>query len=182
MADASETYRAWLADGACGRLHLNEPEGLNICRAVDGRGFSVLKNALRRFCLTLANYLPGNAWKIFWYRRAGVTIGKNVFISYGAKLDWLTPWLIVLKDGCSVGYDALVVSHLYYRHRLILRKVVIGEGAVVGMRASAVASMGRNSVLCPGSVLLTDAPDGVTLAGVPASAPGFENPLGPVRE
>jgi acetyltransferase-like isoleucine patch superfamily enzyme len=176
LAEAREKYLCWLAGGAKGRLHLNEPEGVNICQAVNGRGFRRLENTWRRFCLTLANYLPGNAWKIFWYRKAGVTIGKNVFISYGVKFDWLAPWLITLEDGCSIGYEALVVVHLYYQHKLILRKVTIGKEAVVGLRAAAIASLGDRSVLAPGSVLLTDAPAGVTLSGIPAKAPDFVDP------
>ncbi|MDR1395008.1 MAG: hypothetical protein LBK52_02405 [Deltaproteobacteria bacterium] len=168
LAEAGRKYRQWLQDGARGRLHLTEPEGQNICAAVSGKGLERLRTSWRRLCLVLAVHIPGNAWKIFWLRRAGLTIGRNVFITHGVKFDWLAPWLITLEDGCMLGYEAVVAGHLYYQKKLILRKVVIGRQAVVGLRALALASLGAGSVLGPGSVLLTDAPDGTVWNGVPA--------------
>jgi acetyltransferase-like isoleucine patch superfamily enzyme len=102
-----------------------------------------------------------------------VKVGKNVFISHGAKLDWLAPWLITLEDGCVLGYEAMVVVHLYFKNKLVLRRVVVGQEAVVGLRASVCASMGPGSILSPGSVLLTEAPAGAVMSGNPAIEVNF---------
>ncbi|MDR1309402.1 MAG: hypothetical protein LBL95_05840, partial [Deltaproteobacteria bacterium] len=67
LALACQAYQHWLREGAKGRLHLKEPEGENICSAVEGRGLGRLRTAWRRLCLTLATHVPNNGWKVFWY-------------------------------------------------------------------------------------------------------------------
>jgi hypothetical protein len=166
---ARERYISWLKGGAPGRLHLAEPDGQKICCSVtNGRGLLRLKTAWRRFWLAVGMYVTFSSWKVFFFRLSGVAIGKDVYIAHGVKLDWQAPWLITLEDGCTIGYEAVIAVHLYYRDKLILRRVNIGRGAVVGLRAIVAASMGQNSLLSPGSVLLADAPDGATMGGVPA--------------
>jgi hypothetical protein len=167
---ARADYLAWLAGGANGRLHLTEDGGVDVCSVVTGRGLDRLKSYWRRLCLALCiNLGLGESWKVFWGRRAGMTIGKNVRVSHGARFDWLAPWLVTLEDGCAVGYEAVVCAHLYYQGKLVARKIVVGRDAVVGVRAIVAASLGPGSVLYPGSVLLSDAPASRSLAGVPAS-------------
>jgi hypothetical protein len=168
LKEAYDLYEKWLKDGASGRLHLTEPDGQNICRVMSGRGFQRLITLWRRFCLILAINVSFNVWKIFWYRRAGVTIGARVFISHGAHLDWQAPWLITLEDDCLLGYDSAVAVHTYCQKKLTIKKVVIGRRAVVGIKAIAAASMGDDAILGPGSVLLTQAPAKAVMFGVPA--------------
>jgi acetyltransferase-like isoleucine patch superfamily enzyme len=168
LSEAFDRYEKWMAAGGIGRLHLEEPAGSNVCRAVGGRGFHRLRTAWRRFSFILATIISVNSWKIFWFRRAGVTVGKNVFIAHGVKLDWLTPWLITLEDGVVLGYEAWVGTHIFYRGKLIISRVTIGTGAVVGGRAITFASMGPRSILSPGSILYTPAPAGATMVGNPA--------------
>ena len=168
MAAAAEQYAAWMAQGAPGRLRLREYEGANVCDAVHGAGRRALLSRLRSLCAVLAALVSSNAWKLFWYRLAGARIGRNVYISHGAKLDVVAPWLITLDDGCMLGVDAVVAAHLFHRRQLILRTIRIGKGAVVGIRAVAFASLDDEAVLGPNSVLFSNAPAGATLLGVPA--------------
>ncbi|MDR1658568.1 MAG: hypothetical protein LBT47_13655 [Deltaproteobacteria bacterium] len=168
LSEAFERYEQWMAAGGNGRLHLEEPEGLNVCRVVEGRGLARLKTVWRRLSLILATLVSVNSWKIFWYKRAGVTVGKKVFITHGAKLDWLAPWLITLEDGVVLGYEALVANHIFYQSKLVISRVTIGNRAVVGARATTFASMAPKSMLSPGSVLFTPAPTGATMVGNPA--------------
>jgi acetyltransferase-like isoleucine patch superfamily enzyme len=49
-----------------------------------------------------------------------------------------------------------------------VRRVRIGRGAVVGVRALVFASLGDGAVLGPNSALLADAAPGETLFGTPA--------------
>jgi acetyltransferase-like isoleucine patch superfamily enzyme len=163
-------YRQWLNSGAKGRLHLTEPDGLNICSVLTGKGLERLKTYWRRFCLMLAHWFVLNFLKIFFLRQAGLTIGQRVFIAHGARFDWKAPWLINLEDGCLIGYNALICSHLYSQGKLVVRKIVIGREAVVGVRATVAASMGEQSILYTGSVLLSDAPPHSLMCGVPAVA------------
>jgi acetyltransferase-like isoleucine patch superfamily enzyme len=168
LSEAFDRYEEWMADGAIGRLHLKEPYGSNVCRAVGGRGLARLRTAWRRLSFILATVISVNSWKIFWFRRAGVAIGKNVFITHGVKLDWLVPWLITLEDDVVLGYEAWVGAHIFYQGKLIISRVTIGAGAVVGGRATTFASMGPRSILSPGSVLYTPSPPGATMIGNPA--------------
>ena len=168
MADARARRRAWFEAGAPGRLYLHEARGSNICDALYEPGLRGLPQRLRSLCAIMAMLLGISAWKLFWYRLAGVTIGRNVEISYGAVLDPLAPWLITLEDGCFLGVDAIVAVHLFYKRKLVLRRVRIGRNAVVGLRGVAFASLGDGAVLGPNSTLLADAAPGETLLGTPA--------------
>ncbi len=168
MAAAREQWAAWIARGAPGRLRLREHAGTNICDAVYAAGLRGLRDRLRTLCAVLAAPVMLNGWKLFWYRLAGVTIGRNVYIGYGAKLDSLAPWLIALDDGCTLGVDCIVAVHLYQKGEIVLRKIRIGKRAVVGVRAIAFASLGDDATLGPNSVLLANAPAEAVLLGIPA--------------
>lgn len=168
LDEARKRYAAWMAQGAPGRLRLPEHEGGNVCEAVYGTGAQACLARLRTLCAVLAALISVNGWKLFWYKLAGARIGRNVYISHGAKLDVLAPWLITLEDGCTLGVDAVVAVHLYHRSQLVLRKIRVGKRAVVGIRAIAFASLDDDAVLGPNSVLLSNAPAGAPLLGVPA--------------
>ena len=168
MADARARRREWIEAGAPGRLYLHEAQGSNICDALYESGVRGALQRLRSLCAVIAMVLGISAWKLFWYRLAGVTIGRNVEISYGAVLDPLAPWLITLEDGCFLGVDAVVAVHLFYKGKLVLRRVRIGRNAVVGLRGVTFASLGDGAVLGPNSTLLADAAPGETLLGTPA--------------
>jgi len=169
MADARKKYQEWVARGAPGRLRLRETPGTNICEAVYPAGWAGIRFRLLSLCSVLGAFSLGQAWRRFWYRLAGVRMGANVYISYGVKLDVLAPWMITLGDGCTLGVEAIVAMHMFHQDSLVLRKIHLGQGAVVGARALVFASLGDHAILGPGSALFTDASPGETLLGVPAT-------------
>ncbi len=168
LAEARTKRQRWQDAGAPGRLHLLEAEGINICDALYDTGLAGMRQRLQALCAAVAVLCAFNAWKVFWYRLAGVRIGQGVSIAYGAKIDPVAPWLVTLEDGCVLGVETLVAAHLFYRDKLVLRRIRIGKRAVAGVRSVVFASLGDNAVLGPNSTLFADAQAHATLLGTPA--------------
>lgn len=72
-----------------------------------------------------------------FYRLMGARIGKNVQINSKFCADLS---LLEVGDGAVIGGHATVICHSFERNRLILKKVKIGNKAIIGL----------NSVILPG--------------------------------
>ena len=49
-----------------------------------------------------------NGWRIFFYRRCGYNIGKNVFIGMRCYLDDLEPKMFTVEDdGCGIDEEKI---------------------------------------------------------------------------
>ena len=55
--------------------------------------------------------------RIVYLRMAGVTIGKNCMISWGAKLD-VSGGSIVIGDRCTITYGCIILSHDRSKRRI----------------------------------------------------------------
>lgn len=95
----------------------------------------------------------------------GAVIGKNVFIDHGMG--------VVIGETSEIGDNCLLyqgvvlggVSHSHgKRHPTLSKNVVVGAGAIL----LGPISVGENSKIGAGSVLLEDVKDDVTVVGVPA--------------
>lgn len=123
----------------------------------------------RSACVWFGRYTPFTGWKEFWYRRAGVNIGKNVYFSPGAEIDLLFPQLITLEDGAVMGMGALIVAHVYTPDRIVVARATVKRNALVGGRAIlAIASIGEEAVLAGNSTTFISVPDRHVAIGVPA--------------
>ncbi|MDR1887924.1 MAG: hypothetical protein LBQ81_00815 [Zoogloeaceae bacterium] len=165
----------WLAGGASEKLTLTRddfPVGqffllplLSFCPWRER-----LRLRWRSFCSWMGHYTPFTGWKTFWYRHAGVRIGKNVHIAPGGYLDLLLPQLITLEEGAALGPGALVVAHVYTPDRIVLGRAVVEKRAMVGAQGIlAIAALGEESVLEPCSYTVKPVPARHTAIGVPAN-------------
>jgi hypothetical protein len=171
---AVEKLRLWLRDGASGRLTLARadfPEGNFSLTAllVSAPWRERLPWRWRSFCAWMGRYTPFCGWKTFWFRRAGASIGKNVFFSPGVSLDLLFPQLVTLEEGVVLGLDAMLVSHVYTPERIVIGRAVARARALVGGRGIlAITTIGEEGVLAANSYTLKPIPAGHIGIGVPA--------------
>lgn len=134
------SFDQWLKDGAKGTFVLRAsdfPDGKFDLTLVlfSGPWRRKLKQLSRCICAYLGTLGPVWGWKIFWYRLAGVKIGRRVFLAPGVVLDLLAPQLVTIDDEAVLGMGSMINAHLYTPERIFFGRVHIGEYGVVGARA-----------------------------------------------
>lgn len=129
-----------------------------------------LRMLWRYAAVWFGGWVPSCPLKVFFYRLAGVKIGRNVCISPGVILDPLFPSLLELEDGCCLGMGCRLLTHEYTATSFRAGRVRVGEGSVVGgwstVRSGVV--IGRKATIGLHSFVNRDVPDGETVVGVPA--------------
>lgn len=172
---AADKLAAWLASGAKKRLTLVPEDFADKQFSLTALLFSGplserLAQRRRSFCAYMGTLTPFVGWKLFWYRRAGVSIGENVYIAPGVVLDLLFPQLITLEDGVVLGMEAMIVSHIYTPDRIVIGRSVVGRRGLVGGKAIlAVTNIGEEGVLGANSYTVTPIPARQVGIGVPAT-------------
>jgi len=63
----------------------------------------------------------------------GAKIPGSVLL--GARSRISDPWFLEVGENVTIGADAVILGHLGHGKEIILGRVEIGEGAIVGMRA-----------------------------------------------
>lgn len=106
-----------------------------------------------------------------WYHRGmGARMPDSVLL--GGRTLIFDPWFLEVGENVNIGTDAVILGHLGHGKEIILGRVVIGDGAVVGMRAVIFPDVriGRFARVAAGAFVVrgTVIPDGETWAGVPA--------------
>ncbi|MDR2208960.1 MAG: hypothetical protein LBE22_08330 [Azoarcus sp.] len=164
---AAEKLRAWIAAGAQKPLTLTADDfagmklSLTNLLLFSGPLSERLAYRWRSFCSYMGMLTPFSGWKIFWYRRAGVSIGKNVYIAPGVVLDLLLPELITLEDNSVIGLGAMITNHIFTPNQVIVGRSGVGQRGVVGARAIlCVARVGKESMLGANSSTIRSIPDG----------------------
>ncbi len=107
---------------------------------------------------------------VFYYRRMGIKIGKNVFISAGAWLD-VRRGAIIIGDNVSITNGCKILSHDRTAH--LLKKptkpdiTVIGHSAFIGMNAIILpgVEIGDHAIIGAGSVISKNVPPGCVVVG-----------------
>ncbi|MCL2591451.1 MAG: hypothetical protein FWD67_11430 [Betaproteobacteria bacterium] len=171
---AAEKLRGWLAAGAKQQLTLipGDFAGIDFSLTTLLLSYGPLSERLAHrwhsFCAYMGMFTPFTGWKIFWYRRAGVSIGKNVYIAPGAVLDLLLPGLITLEDDSVVGLQAMVTNHIFTPDMIVVSRAVVGQRGVVGARAILCAArIGKEAMLGANSATIRPIPDGHVGIGTP---------------
>lgn len=171
---AAIKLRKWLAAGARGRLVLTKNDFADDKFSLTTLLFSGsprerLAQHWRSFCSYMGGCTPFTRWKEFWFRRAGVSIGKMVYFSSGTEIDLLFPQLVTLEDEAVTGIGALIVAHIYTPDRIVVGRATVKRGGLVGGRAVLGAtSIGEDGVLGANSYSVTPVPAGHIAIGVPA--------------
>ena len=173
---AQAKLRDWLAAGAQGRLTLVRDDfaegefALTDLLFYGGTFTERLWQCWRSFCAYTGSFTPFSGWKIFWYRRAGTRIGKNVFISPGVSLDLLFPQLITLEDNVVLGLEAIIVAHIYTPERIVVARATVRQRGLVGGRGILAAThLGEEGVLGANSYTIKPIPAGHIGMGVPVA-------------
>ena len=106
----------------------------------------------------------------WYYRGMGAKMPDSVLL--GARTRISDPWFLEVGDNVTIGGDAFILGHLGHGEEIILGRIVIGDGVIVGGRAVVLpgvrignnARIGAGAVVARGTVIA----DGETWAGIPA--------------
>lgn len=127
----------------------------------------------------LASNSPSYHFAVTFQRARGVKIGKHAYIGPGVHIDLLYPHLVTIDDYVSIGMCSMIFVHsnptcsTYLKNHIYPRKVSpvrIKEGAWVAPGTIILDSVtiGTNSVVAAGSVVIRDVKPHTLVAGVPA--------------
>jgi len=140
------------------------------CYILLGGYSGTIKKALRYICCKLAELCIIGAPKNFFYRLAGVKIGRNVTIATGVVLDYLCCDLIEIGDGCVLGMGCMIVAHEFTHVESRIGRVKLGKDVTIGARTvvRSGVSIGDNAIVGAMSLVVRDVEAGSTVIGVPA--------------
>ena len=126
-----------------------------------------------RKIISQVGYFLGSL-RIMYFRMAGVSIGKNCMISWGAKLD-VSGGRIIIGNGCTITHGCIILSHDRSKKRINLKDKVegfvrLGNGVFIGVNSVILrnVTIGDYSIVGAGSVVTKDVPPNVVVVGNPA--------------
>lgn len=168
---------------------MQDPEEINKKELMDYYGYKGLTGTARYYYRYMVNWMvqslakrsphPGLAVKLQRFR--GIKVGKHVYIGPDVNLDDLYPQLITIEDYVSIGMRTMIFTHsnptcsIDIKDHFYPREVkptVIKRGAWVapGCIILAGISIGENSVVAAGSVVIKDVEPYTVVGGNPAKA------------
>ena len=121
-----------------------------------------------RLLQTVARVAPGaGTLRVRLHRWRGVKIGEGVWIGYDAVIETSKPQLVTIGDGAVIGIRATVIAH--FRE---VRGVTIGPRASIGPGAIIMpgVTVGEGAVVTAGSVVTRSVPPMTVVQGNPARA------------
>jgi maltose O-acetyltransferase len=104
----------------------------------------------------------------------GMKVGKNTTIHPGLIVDTSHCWLIEIGDRVTIAPHVYLLAHDASTKTITgftkIGRITIADGAFVGARSTVCAgvTIGRNSIVGAGSVVVKSIPDNVVAAGNPA--------------
>lgn len=105
-----------------------------------------------------------------FYRGMGAAMPYSVLLGVRSRIT--DPWFVELGEKVTIGGDAVILGHLGHGDQIMLGRVIIGDGSIVGAKAVVFPDVriGRRARIGAGAVVVrgTIVGDGETWAGVPA--------------
>jgi len=146
-----------------GRTNLHTSAGKRWFSAAMSTG-ALLHSPFRQMTSGLSLFASG------YYRGMGAKMPDSVLL--GARSRITDPWFLEVGENATIGADAVILGHLGHGEDIILGRVVIGDGAIIGMRAVIFPDVriGNNARVGAGAIVVrgTTIGDGETWASVPA--------------
>lgn len=132
--------------------------------------WKAVKKLIRKWLnVSVIPYIPFSNLRVSLYRMIGYKIGGGTFIGMRCYLDDLCYDKIEIGKGCVISYGVFFACHGANQSR---HKIIIKDGAYIGMRSSIIAPKGKvvigNRARIGAMTLVNESiPDGCTAVGVP---------------
>lgn len=130
------------------------------------------KNIIRETIHNFGNII--RRLRIYFFRKAGIDIGKNCMISFQAKLD-MRRGKIVIGDNVSITYGCVILSHdrasmILYPYKQSDGITIIDDDVFIGVNSVVLmgVKIGKGSIVGAGSVVVNDIPPYSIALGNPA--------------
>jgi 2,3,4,5-tetrahydropyridine-2-carboxylate N-succinyltransferase len=103
------------------------------------------------------------------YRAMGIKIGKNCFISLGARID-VQGGKISIGNNVHIANGSMVLCHTGFRKVQEGDETIIEDNVRIFVNAVILPGVrvGKNSIIGAGSVVMKDVPPNVVMQGNPA--------------
>ncbi len=166
---------------------MEEPEEINQRELMDYCGYKGFRGKIKYYLRyvfnwvfqTLAKISPHPGLSVKLQKARGVKVGKHVYIGPGVNIDDLYPGLITIEDYVSIGMRSMIFAHSnptcsleiktnYYPR--IVKPTTIKKGAWIapGTIILAGTTIGENSVVAAGSIVIKDVEPYTVVGGNPA--------------
>lgn len=102
---------------------------------------------------TILEFLTPSPLNVLFFRMMGMKIGKGVMINTSNISD---PCLIVMEDYVTIGGSAFLMAHYGMKGFLIIDKLHIKKGAMIGLGAKILGgvTIGEKATVLPNSAIL----------------------------
>lgn len=166
---------------------MEHPEKINEKEVMEYYGYSGLNGVIKFYShyalswilQTMAKICPHYGTSVKLQRMRGARIGKHVFLGPAVNLDDLYPELITIEDYVSIGMETMIFTHSnprcspYLKTKYCpreLKPVTVKKGAWIapGSIILAGVTIGENSVVGAGSVVMKDVEPYTVVLGRPA--------------
>jgi acetyltransferase-like isoleucine patch superfamily enzyme len=169
MAEPNNKFMK-LAQGQMGSAHLEAESAGGLLKSFFGKLIQVV--AMTRMPV-------GSRFRCSLERLRGVKIGKHVFLGGGNVLDRARPDLITIEDYVSLAGGVYILTHSNPTTPLReilgpsskkVAPVVIKRGAWIAVNVVILpgVTIGENSIVATGSVVMKDVPPMTIVGGAPA--------------
>ena len=143
------------------------------------RDFIAQGNLRSRFwpalLLRFAWFFPYRKVRVWFHKKRGVHIGKNVEIGYFCIIGNVHPEMITIEDNAVITARTNILEHdnaLYYTGRgdVVSAPVVVKKGAFIGIGSTIMpgVTIGERSIVACHSFVTQDVPSCTLVGGCPA--------------
>jgi acetyltransferase-like isoleucine patch superfamily enzyme len=142
-----------------------------------------IKRIMRKLLLLFLNFPLVSGYKrAKLYKLMGVNIldTSSTFIGRNVEIDDLYPELVTIGKGCLITSGTKIMTHYLDTtslppNKFITGSVKIGDYVFIGLNTLIVKSctIGDNSVIAAGSVVISDIEENAIYGGVPAKKIGI---------